>query len=189
MYSLDELILGDLYRYEAKCTVRTFCHAYCKYEGFRFSVWLRCCYCARRKFWTKVLLLPVLRIIYNYYRHKYGYDISYGIDIGPGLMIFHFGGIVVTAQSIGKNFTISHGVTVGMKICNGKKQFPQLGNNIYMAPGSKAVGGIQIGNNVAIGTNSVVLNSIEDSGVVVGIPGKVISNHGAGDYVINRIDE
>lgn len=187
MYTFKELIAGDLHRYEAKCTGKAFFHAYCNYEGFRFSVWLRSCYCARRNRITKVLFMPILRTIYNHYRYKYGYDISYGVAIGPGLLLLHFGGIVLTAQSVGKNFTISHGTTVGMKLYDGKKVFPKLGNDIYMAPGSKIIGDVEIGNNVAIGTNSVVLKSIADNSVVVGIPGKVVSQQGAGGYVPNRI--
>jgi len=56
-----------------------------------------------------------------------------------------------------------------------KKGFPVIGNNVYIGPGAKIIGNVHIGNNVAIGANCVVTHDIPDNGVVVGIPGKVIS--------------
>lgn len=187
IYTLKDLIQGDLYRYEAGTHWKHFLHAYSVYEGFRFSVWLRVCNCVRKRKIAKYMLLPFAKIMYNHYRYKFGYDISYGIDIGPGLLLCHFGGVVVTASKIGKNATISHCCTIGMRIRNGKKYFPVIGDAVYMAPGSKIVGDITIGDNVAIGTNAVVLTSISDNGVAVGVPAKVISDSGSGDYVPNRI--
>ena len=125
--------------------------------------------------------------MYKRYKYKFGYDISFNIEIGPGLLIFHINTIVLSARKIGKNFTVSQGCTVGMVIKDGQKQFPSIGDNVYMAPGSKIIGGIEIGNNVAVGTNCVLNKSVQDSAVVVGIPGKVISNNGAQDYINNPI--
>ena len=68
-----------------------------------------------------------------------------------------------------------------------KKGYPQLGDNVYIGPGAKIIGAIRIGNNVAIGANCVVTKDIPDNAVVVGIPGKVISNQGSVGYV-NRTD-
>ena len=48
-YSLKELVLADLYRYEGKTDTKSFLHAYATYEGFKFSVWLRMCSVARKK--------------------------------------------------------------------------------------------------------------------------------------------
>ncbi len=186
-YKLKELVQGDLFRYERAYGWKSFFHAYRMYEGFRFSVWLRTCSCARSQKITKYTILPFAKLMYNHYRHKYGYDISYGIPIGPGLMLCHFGGVVVTAKKIGKNATISHCCTIGMRIVDNEKRFPVIGDSLYMAPGSKIIGDINIGNNAAIGTNAVVLKSLEDNSVVVGIPAKVVSKSGAGDYVVNRV--
>lgn len=181
------MVKGDLYRYEGSVKPSDFMHAYRKYEGFRFSFWLRASYCARKKKLSKVFVLPWARMLYHHYRYKYGYDISYGIDIEPGLMLFHFGGVVVTATHIGKNATISHCTTIGMRIVDGEKRFPDIGDDVYIAPGAKIVGDVQIGCNVAVGTNAVVLKSVPDNSVVVGIPGKVISSLGAREYLPNRI--
>lgn len=59
-------------------------------------------------------------MIYRHYKYKYGYDIPYAIEIGPGLQIFHIGGIVFSPAKCGKNITLSQNTTVGMTIHNGK---------------------------------------------------------------------
>ena len=86
---------------------------------------------------------------------------------------------------IGKNCNISQGVTLGQANRGRNKGYPILGDNIYIGPGAKIVGAVKIGNNVAIGANCVVTRDIPDNSVVVGIPGKVISQEGAKGYVNN----
>lgn len=176
-------IKKDLYRYCGKVNIRMFIKHYIKSEGFRFSFWLRICYFLRKNKFSKYTIFPFTVLIYKHYKYKYGYDIPYSIDIGPGLLIFHINGIIFSAQSAGKNLTLSHCSTVGMRIKNGKKFFPKLGDNIYIAPGAKVIGDVCIGNNVAIGTNAVLCKSVEDNAVVVGIPGEIISYNGANEYV------
>ena len=112
-------------------------------------------------------------------------DIPYDRDIGPGLLIFHIGGVVFSPKSCGKNVTISQNTTVGMTVHEGIKEFPILGDNVYLAPGSAVIGGVKVGNNVAIGTNAVLTKSAPDNSVIVGIPGKVISYNGAQEYINN----
>lgn len=182
-----ELILSDLYRYEGRNDIKAFIHSYAINEGFRFSVWLRVCSVARRNKLTKVLVLPWSRLIYKHYKYKYGYDIPYAIDIGPGLRLFHIGGIVFCPEKCGKNVSISQNTTVGMTIHEGQKEYPILGDNVYIAPGAMVIGGIHVGNDVAIGSNSVLTKSVDDHSVIVGIPAKIISYKGARDYVSNRI--
>ena len=105
-----------------------------------------------------------------------------------GFHIGYFGGIVVNAESvIGKNCNISHGVTIGQGNRGKNKGCSILGNNIYIGPGAKIIGAVKIGNNVAIGVNCVVTKDIPDNSVVVGIPGKVISQNGSVGY-INKTD-
>lgn len=180
---LKNCILDDLYRYSGKRSMSAFLRFYNQSEGFKFTVWLRLCHYYKKKRVTRYMLFPFCRFFYRHYRCKFGYDIPYEIEIGPGLLLYHFGGIVFSAQSCGKNMTISQNTTVGMTIHNGKKSYPVFGDGVYIAPGAAVIGGITVGNNVAIGTNCVLNKSVEDNAVVVGIPGRVISHNGSGEYV------
>jgi serine O-acetyltransferase len=124
----------------------------------------------------------------NRYRFRFGIDIPYNTEIGPGLYIGHFGGIVVSSQArIGKNCNINHDVTIGVTYGGKTPGVPVIGDNVYLGPGSKIIGGIILGNHCAVGVNSVVTKSMPDGAVVVGIPGEVASKKGSSNYVVNTV--
>lgn len=183
-----KFIQADLFRYAGETSVKKFIKHYFLSEGFKFSVWLRICHFLRKKKLTKYTCFPFAVLIYKHYKYKFGYDIPYAIEIGPGLLLFHINGIVFSAQKAGKNLTLSQCTTVGMTIRNGNKEYPVIGDNVYLAPGAKVIGGITVGDNVALGTNCVLNRSVENNSVVVGIPGKVISYKGAEWYVNNPVN-
>jgi serine O-acetyltransferase len=62
---------------------------------------------------------------------------------------------------------------------------PVIGDRVYLGPGSKVIGGISLGNNVAVGANAVVVESVPDFGVAAGVPAKVVSLKGSSGYVVN----
>jgi serine O-acetyltransferase len=122
------------------------------------------------------------------YTFKLGIAIPYTTQIGSGFYIGHFGGIIVSPDAIiGKNCNISQGVTLGRANRGKRKGSPVLGDNIYIGAGAKIIGGVKVGNNVAVGANCVLVDDVPDNAVVVGIPGKVISFDGSEGYV-NRTD-
>jgi serine O-acetyltransferase len=178
------LVLSDLYRIDG-------CHRWSDFikelflgEGYKFNFWFRTCVYTRSNPWLKYFLYLPSKLFYNHYTYKLGISIPLSTNIGPGFYIGHFGSIVVNGQcTIGSNCNISHEVTLGQANRGNKKGVPELGDNVYIGPGAKLVGAVKIGNNVAIGANSVVTKDIADNSVVVGIPGKVISLDGANDYI------
>ncbi|MDG1730904.1 MAG: serine acetyltransferase [Algibacter sp.] len=104
---------------------------------------------------------------------KLGFSIPENV-FGPGLALVHYGTIVINAKcKIGKNCRMHAGVNIGAS--GGEKEAPQLGDNVYIAPGAKIYGNISIPNNTAIGANAVVNKSFdEENTVIAGIPAKVI---------------
>jgi len=117
-------------------------------------------------------------------QYKSGIQIPYNTNIAPGFYIGHFGTIVVNdAAVIGKNVNISPGVTIGQANRGHNKGVPRIGDNVYIGPGAKIIGGIRIGNNVAIGANAVVTKDVVDNAVVAGVPARVISMQGAECYI------
>lgn len=94
---------------------------------------------------------------------------------GPGLCLVHRGTVVVNpATKVGANCRIHPSTSIGDY--NGT---PTLGDNVYIGPGAKLYGAINIGNNVAIGANAVVNSSFPDNCTIGGIPAHIISNTGA----------
>lgn len=75
-------------------------------------------------------------------------------------------GIFITDKAtIGKNVTIWHQVTIGLR--NFKENGPIIGDNVYIGAGAKIIGNIKVGNNVKIGANCVVFKDIPDNATVV----------------------
>ena len=134
----------------------------------------------------EVQLISICTLFYNHYRYQLGIAISFVSEIGSGFYIGHFGGIVVYPQcQIGKNCNLSQGVTLGITHRGKNKGYPTIGDNVYIGPGAKIIGSVNIGKHVAIGANCVVTKDVPDNAVVVGIPGKVISYEGSHGYVCN----
>ncbi|MBN1559803.1 serine acetyltransferase [candidate division KSB1 bacterium] len=152
---------------------------------FKYSFWMRSCQYLDSHSLLKYTFFPIAWLWLHHLNYKFGISISYKTQIGSGFYIGHYGGIVVNSKSIiGKNVNISHGVTLGLANRGRKKGVPTLGDNIYLGPGAKIVGAVTIGNNVAIGANCVVTRDIPDNAVVIGIPGRVISQSGAKGYIV-----
>jgi serine O-acetyltransferase len=126
----------------------------------------------------------ICKIILRHYKYKYGISVSYTASIGPGFYIGHFGGIFVNKRAvIGKNCNISHDVTIGIKNRGDYQGTPYIGDNVYIGPGAKIIGCVKVGNNVSIGANCVVTKDVSDNSVVVGVPGREISENGSNSYI------
>lgn len=129
-------------------------------------------------FWTLHLYF-LARFVSQFNRFLTGIEIHPAAKIGNGLFIDHGMGIVIgeTAE-VGEDCTIYHGVTLGGTGHDTGKRHPTLGNNVLVSAGAKVLGPINIGDNVRIGANSVVLKEVEANATVVGVPGKVIRLNG-----------
>lgn len=183
---LNEFLKADLYRYcghTDKKSMRKYrrCSA-----GFRFTYYMRKCTWSRQHRVFKYLLYPFYKSMKNRTGQRYGYDIYELTQIGKGLHIAHSGGLVVHTDAVlGENVSLSHCVTIGQTIKDGKVLTPVIGDKVYIAPGAKIIGGITIGSNVAIGANAVVTRDLPNNVVAAGVPAKILSLSGAGDYIIN----
>ena len=74
--------------------------------------------------------------------------------------------------------------------CKIVRKFPyknvvEIGDNVYVGPGLLFVS-VRIGDNVIIAPNSVVNHSIQEGGIVGGIPAKLIGNVANLDYNIQE---
>ncbi|MGJ8549474.1 serine O-acetyltransferase [Winogradskyella wichelsiae] len=121
------------------------------------------------------------KLYLNFLKYKFkAISIKLGFSIppnvfGPGLSIVHYGTIVINSNTkVGSNCRIHVCVNIGAS--GGESEAPQLGDNVYIAPGAKIYGNISIPNNTAIGANAVVNKSFsEENTMIAGIPARVIS--------------
>ena len=156
-----------------------FMKSYFLYPGFRFTVWLRLCHYALGNRYLR-LFFPLIR--WRYYRHRLltGIQIGLGAEIEGGLYMPHFGSIIVNPHAkVGSNLYLSHNVTIGKAKSEDGRGVTTIGEGVYIGAGAVLLGKIKIGNNAAIGVNSVVLEDVPDNAFVVGAPARVVSYDGA----------
>lgn len=136
----------------------------------------------------KLPLLPMVMrnlifLVFNSY-------IPPSAKIGEGT-VFAYGaiGVVLHANAtIGTGCVIGQGVTVGAAeayVSPEAKACPTIGDNCYIGAGARILGGITIGAHSVIAAGAVVLDSVPEHSVVVGVPAKVIGQT-APDYLAIR---
>jgi serine O-acetyltransferase len=179
------LLRADLFRYRGRGGLGEFLMGFLSAFQVRYCFFFRFCSMLHGR-WFALPVYLVARLIFQHCIYKYGVEIAPRTQIGPGLHIGHFGGILVSnAAKIGRNCNLSHEVTIGLSSRGERAGVPTLGDNVYIGPGAKIFGAITIGNNVAIGANAVVTHDVPDNAVVAGIPAKIISIKGSQGYIAN----
>lgn len=131
---------------------------------------------------SKGVLNTILAKYYKYKKFKLGLLCGFAIPVntvGKGLCLAHEGPIIINGNAkIGEFCKIHVGVNIGAD-AREKGESPIIGNHVYIAPGAKIFGKIQIGDYVAIGANAVVNKSFPMSHVTIaGIPAKIINEKG-----------
>ena len=130
-------------------------------------------------FFWEIGLPFVPRFLSHISRQITGIEIHPGAKIGRDFFIDHGSGTVIgeTAE-VGDNVTIYQNVTLGGTSLKQEKRHPTVGNNVVIGAGAKCLGPIIIGDNVRIGSNSVVTRDVPPNSVVVGVPGKIVARDG-----------
>lgn len=83
-------------------------------------------------------------------------------------------GVVIGETTIiGDNCLLYQGVTLGGTGKDKGKRHPTLGDNVMVGAGAKVLGPINIGNNVKVAANAVVLKDIPDNCTAVGVPARI----------------
>lgn len=171
MKDILKIIRTDLKQYFSSTATITWYSAlgtYFKVEGFHYTVIFRLA-----NYFSKTPILNVIfRIWLKKLSHKYGIIIPIGTQIGEGLTIAHFGGIVINKNSIiGKFCYLRPNVVIGV----GKDgRCPVLGDYVKIGAGSAIIGGIKIESFSTIGAGSVVVHDVGEGVTVVGNPAKEI---------------
>jgi cysteinyl-tRNA synthetase len=130
--------------------------------------------------------IPVIpRLLSHLSRFLTGIEIHPAARIGPGFFVDHGMGVVIGETSeVGEDCLLYQGVTLGGTGKEKGKRHPTLGNNVVVGTGAKILGAITIGDHAKIGANAVVLDSVPEYSIVVGVPGKVIKKK-----ILRMVDE
>jgi len=103
----------------------------------------------------------------------WGIHINAQAEIGAGLYIGHFGGILVGPSRIGEDCNINHQVTIGGR-ADGIPGNPTIGRGVWIGAGSIIFGGIHIGDGATICPLTVVSRSLPPKVMVIGNPMRLL---------------
>jgi len=132
----------------------------------------------RQAIWRPYVLW--VRFRFRAHSMKLGFSIPPNV-FGPGLSVAHWGTIVVNDEArVGANCRIHPGTCLATK----DGHAPQIGNDCYLGPGSKIVGGVVLGDKVTVGANAVVTKSFGDGAILAGVPARDI--RGANELMKNE---
>lgn len=179
-----KLFKSDVYRYTGRVNLFNLIRAFFLIEGAKFSFFLR--------LGSKISKYNPLSLIFffisRFLSRWYGFQVPLKTKIGYGLYIGHFGSVIVNVKSIiGNNCNLSPGVTIG-QISEGAKQgCPTIGDNVWIGTNSVIVGKITIGDNCHICPNSFVTFNVPPNSLVIGNPSIIKSQWNKSDhYILNK---
>lgn len=179
-----QIVRQDLFRYDGRKGFGGLLSAWLYETGFRITLLMR----LRRLFHSHPLTRYGLYHLVAFFHHRtgvrHGVFIKFTTKIGGGLYLPHALNIVVNHRcQIGSNCNLSQSVTLGAANRGDRAGSPTIGDKVYIAPGAVIFGAINIGDHAAIGANCVVTKDVPTNGVVVGVPGKIISMNGSAGYI------
>lgn len=120
-------------------------------------------------------LCSLYRVLLEFINHRLSVRIGLTVPknvCGAGLCIVHHGTVVISDKArIGRFCRIHPGTCIG-----DYDGAPTIGDNVYIGPGAKLFGNIQIGDNVAIGANAVVNRSFTGNQTIGGVPARKLSD-------------
>lgn len=178
------LVRGDLYRHEGATHCRQFAQALWSESGFRYIWLLRTCRFLRSQWWGRWGTYHLASFWLSRLATKMNVFIDPSMEIGAGFGMGHAYGIIINRRCrIGTNFSLSQNVTLGRKSRDPNVGCPTIGDRVYIGPGAVIIGDITIGNDAAIGANAVVTKDVPANAVVVGVPGRIVSDRGSAGYV------
>lgn len=123
--------------------------------------------------WLRRPLLTLWWLVFRFVELATGISLPLGVQIGPGLRIWHFGGIfVLPGTRLGAGCTLRQGVTLGNRL--GADDAPQVGDGVEFGAYAQVLGAVRIGQGARIGAMSVVLQDVPDGFTAVGTPARLI---------------
>ena len=135
-----------------------------------------------RSFGRKYYMLKLEKL-----KRKYHIQIPPEAKICPGFYIGHTGRIIIHPKAVlGKNCNIATGVTIGQDNRGKRKGYPVIGNNVWIGTNTVIVGNIHIGDDVLIAPLTFVNFDVPSHSVVIGNPATIHPRENATEGYINN---
>ena len=103
------------------------------------------------------VLLPGVALT-KFWRATLGVHIMEGASFGPGLCMPHARSMMIGRVRVGVDCLISDHVTIGTNA--NSAEFATIGDHVEIAPGTRILGPIRIGDGARTGANTVVMRNV-----------------------------
>jgi serine O-acetyltransferase len=107
-----------------------------------------------------------------------GITLPYTVRLGRRVRIWHHGGMVLHAASIGDDVHIRQNTTFGIARRDQLHQLPTIEDRVDIGCGAVVLGSITVGHDSVIGANAVVLRDVPPHSMAAGVPARVIKTLG-----------
>jgi serine O-acetyltransferase len=105
----------------------------------------------------------------------WGIDLGYTVKLGRRVRIWHHGGMVLTARSIGDDVHIRHNTTMGIARRSEPSKRPTIESRVDIGVGACILGDVTMGHDSVVGANAVVVTSFPPHSRVAGVPARAIT--------------
>jgi serine O-acetyltransferase len=125
----------------------------------------------------KLLRAPfslLYKLLYKIVEWTCGISLPYTVRLGRRVRIWHHGGMILHARSIGNDVTLRQNTTFGVARTNHNFELPIIEDGADIGVGVCVLGAVRVGAGAIVGANAVVLTDIPPHSVAVGVPAKVI---------------
>ena len=129
----------------------------------------------------RILRMPftlLYRFLDKWVQWTCGITLPYTVKLGRRVRIWHHGGMVLNAKSIGDDVHIRQNTTFGIARRDRLYELPTIEDRVDIGCGAVLLGDITIGHDSVIGANAVVLKDVPPQSVAAGVPAKVVKTIG-----------
>lgn len=132
---------------------------------------------ARMDVKPKLLRVPLsiaYTALFNGVRSRWSIDLSYTVKLGRRVRLRRGGVQMLGARAIGDDVRIHHNVTLGVADRNALSEKPIIGSGVTIGPGACVLGAVTVGDQCAIGANSVVVRDLPAGCSALGVPARPV---------------
>jgi serine O-acetyltransferase len=118
-------------------------------------------------------------VLFRFVEWTCGISLLYTVRVGRRVRIWHHGGMILNAESIGDDVQIRQNTTFGVRRTGAEGQLPRIEERVDVGCGACILGPVRIGHDSVIGASAVVLCDVPPHALAVGVPARVIRRSGA----------
>lgn len=128
--------------------------------------------------WMRAPLKPVVVAMEKGIEVTCGISLPVTTKVGRRVRLWHHGGMILNASSIGNDVHIRHNTTFGVARTHHNGEVPVIEDGADIGVGACVLGSLRVGRGAKVGANAVVLEDVPDNTTAAGIPARVVKRGG-----------